>query len=107
MKSVKATDLHDILHATRIRLACLKETARHGADAVLLIMAALNDSTFRCLLARARELDIDAACEVHNNIELKRALNGGAEIIAVNDRDLRTFDVRPEPPASRESGPKA
>jgi indole-3-glycerol phosphate synthase len=73
----------------------ITEARAYGADAVLLIMAALNDSKCRCLLARARELEIDVICEVHNDIELDRALDGGAEIIAVNSRDLRTFNVDP------------
>jgi len=70
------------------------EARAHRADAVLLILAALNDADFRQFLGRARELQLDALCEVHDENELKRALEGGAEIIGVNSRDLRTFEVK-------------
>ncbi len=70
------------------------EARAHHADAVLLILAALNDADFRQFLARAHELELDALCEVHDEDELKRALDGGAEIIGVNSRDLRTFEVK-------------
>jgi len=72
------------------------EARAHRADAVLLILAALNDADFRQFLARARELQLDALCEVHNENELQRALEGGAEIIGVNSRDLRTFEMKPD-----------
>ena len=71
------------------------EARAHRADAVLLILAALNDADFRQFLARARELQLDVLCEVHNENELQRALEGGAEIIGVNSRDLRTFEMKP------------
>jgi indole-3-glycerol phosphate synthase len=70
------------------------EARAHRADAVLLILAALNDNDFRRFLAFARELQLDALCEVHDEDELKRALEGGAEIIGVNSRNLRTFEVK-------------
>ncbi|HEV2992382.1 MAG TPA: indole-3-glycerol phosphate synthase TrpC [Candidatus Angelobacter sp.] len=70
------------------------EARAHRADAVLLILAALSDKDFHRYLARARELQLDALCEVHDEDELKRALEGGAEIIGVNSRDLRTFEVK-------------
>ena len=63
------------------------------ADAILLILSALDDETFRRLLERARSLDLDALCEVHDQQELQRALEGGADIIGVNSRDLRTLQV--------------
>ena len=52
-----------------------------------------DDATFRNLLDRAESMDLDASCEVHNMEELKRALEGGADVIGVNSRDLRTFHV--------------
>lgn len=70
----------------------LEARATH-ADAILLILAALDDATFRRLLDYAQSLELDALCEVHNIDELKRALDGGADTIGVNSRDLRTFDV--------------
>lgn len=72
------------------------EARAHRADAVLLILAALNDADFRQFLARARELQLDALCEVHDAQELKRAIEGGADIIGVNSRNLRTFEVKLE-----------
>jgi indole-3-glycerol phosphate synthase len=71
----------------------LLEARAHSADAVLLILAALDDTTFQQLLARTHALELDALCEVHDQQELQRALEGGAEIIGVNSRDLRTFQV--------------
>jgi indole-3-glycerol phosphate synthase len=69
------------------------EAKAHHADAVLLIMSALTDREFRRFLSFAGQLGLDVLCEVHDEDELKRALDGGAQIIGVNSRDLRTFDV--------------
>ncbi len=71
----------------------LLEARAHRADAVLLILAALDDSRFSALLQRSRELGLDALCEVHDEKELERALRLGADIVGVNNRDLRTFHV--------------
>ena len=70
------------------------EAKAHHADAILLILGALGDEEFRSLLSRARALGLDALCEVHDEIELQRAIDGGADIIGVNSRDLRTFEVK-------------
>jgi indole-3-glycerol phosphate synthase len=70
----------------------LEARASH-ADAILLILSALDDETFHRLMERARSLDLDVLCEVHDQQELQRALEGGADIIGVNSRDLRTFQV--------------
>jgi len=72
------------------------EAKAYHADAILLILAALDDAEFRQLLARSRSLGLDVLCEVHDDNELKRALDGGADIIGVNSRDLRTFEVKLE-----------
>jgi indole-3-glycerol phosphate synthase len=71
----------------------LLEARANGADAVLLILSALGDPEFLRFRERSRELGLDALCEVHDESELQRALNLGAEIIGVNNRDLRTFAV--------------
>jgi len=71
----------------------LIEARANGADAVLLILSALDDSEFVSFHRRSRDLGLDALCEVHNESELERALDLGAEIIGVNNRDLRTFEV--------------
>lgn len=64
-----------------------------GADAVLLIVAALDDSELADLHALAVELDLDVLVEVHDEAEAERALGVGANMIGVNQRDLVTFDV--------------
>lgn len=69
------------------------EARAHGADAVLLILAALNEAEFKQLLYTAREYALDALCEVHTEEELGRALDAGCELIGVNSRDLQTFQV--------------
>jgi indole-3-glycerol phosphate synthase len=63
------------------------------ADAILLIVAALSDAELRQLFRRARELELDVLCEVHDETELARALDAGCDIIGVNSRDLHTFQV--------------
>jgi indole-3-glycerol phosphate synthase len=68
------------------------EAATVGADAVLLIAAALDDDALEKLRATAEdELGLDAVVEVHTSEELRRAVMTGARIIGVNNRDLRTF----------------
>jgi indole-3-glycerol phosphate synthase len=64
-----------------------------GADAVLLIVAALEDGELRALAARAAALGLAALVEVHDAAELDRALAAGARLVGVNQRDLRTFRV--------------
>ncbi len=64
-----------------------------GADAVLLIAAALDDAELADLAALAAEIGLDALVEVHDEAELDRALAMGADLIGVNQRDLVTFDV--------------
>jgi indole-3-glycerol phosphate synthase len=62
-----------------------------GADAVLLITAALDNVMLTRLMAEIRHLGMAALVEVHNEIELERALNAGADLIGINNRDLKTF----------------
>jgi indole-3-glycerol phosphate synthase len=64
-----------------------------GADAVLLIVAALSDDELVGFLSLAQELSLDALVEVHDEVELERALDAGAELVGVNQRDLATFSV--------------
>jgi indole-3-glycerol phosphate synthase len=71
----------------------LVEARAYGADAVLLIVAALEAEELSRLARRARELELDVLCEVHEETELKRALDAGCDLIGVNSRDLRTFQV--------------
>ena len=70
------------------------ESAAAGADALLLIVAVLNDETLvRLRTLTEDELGMDALVEVHTRDELQRAINAGARLIGVNNRDLRTFNV--------------
>jgi indole-3-glycerol phosphate synthase len=69
------------------------EARAHGADAILLIVAALGDAELAELLGHARRLGMDALVEVHDDAEMARAAATGAEVIGINNRDLRTFTV--------------
>jgi indole-3-glycerol phosphate synthase len=70
------------------------ESAAAGADALLLIVAALEDEGLASLLRLTEEeLGMDALVEVHTAEELERASRAGARIVGVNNRDLRTFEV--------------
>jgi indole-3-glycerol phosphate synthase len=71
----------------------LYEARAAGADAVLLIVAALNRAQLRDLLALTRSLGMAALVESHSEAELEVALESGAEVLGVNNRDLRTFEV--------------
>ena len=71
----------------------LLEARAAGADAVLLIVAALDRETLRALHRAARGLDLDALVEVHDERELETAIEAGADVIGVNNRNLRTLDV--------------
>lgn len=72
----------------------IREAAAAGADAVLLIVAALGDDDLRALAAAAQELGLAVLVEVHDQAELDRALAAGARVIGVNSRNLRTLEVR-------------
>jgi indole-3-glycerol phosphate synthase len=86
------------------RLPCLRkdfivdelqivEARATGADAILLIVAALSHAELISLAASARANHLDVLCEVHDSAELRRALDAGFETIGVNNRDLQTFRV--------------
>jgi indole-3-glycerol phosphate synthase len=67
------------------------EARAAGADAVLLIVATLDDETLASLIAAASEAGVDAVVEAHTREEIDRAVGFGATIIGVNNRDLTTF----------------
>jgi len=69
------------------------EARAHSADAVLLIVASLTDVELDRLSLVARAQGLDVLCEVHDEDELRRALDAGCDLVGVNTRDLRTFQV--------------
>jgi indole-3-glycerol phosphate synthase len=71
----------------------LYEAAANGADAVLLIVAALEDEELAELYGQARELDLDCLVEVHDEPELERALMVDADVIGINNRNLADLSV--------------
>jgi indole-3-glycerol phosphate synthase len=71
----------------------LVEARANCADAILLIVAALAPQDLRQLRKAASMLGLDVLCEVHDEQELERALDAGCDIIGVNNRNLRTFEV--------------
>ena len=71
----------------------LFEARAAGADAVLLIVAALDQIQLTALQQRARDLELAVLVEVHNEVELVRAVDSGARVIGVNNRNLRTLEV--------------
>src|SRR5690348_1913646 len=87
----------------------LYEAAVNGADAVLLIVAALDDEQLRSLYQEARSIDLDCLVEVHHAEELEHALDAGAEVIGINNRNLddmsvdieTTYELMPDVPAGK------
>ncbi|MFW5471499.1 indole-3-glycerol phosphate synthase TrpC [Knoellia sp. CPCC 206435] len=74
----------------------LWEARAHGADIILLIVAALDDTELAHLHALARELGMTALVEVHDEGETQRAVDAGASVIGINARNLKTLEVHPE-----------
>jgi indole-3-glycerol phosphate synthase len=71
----------------------IAEARRMGADAVLLIVAALADARLAMLEACARDLGMAVLVEVHDGVELDRALRLATPLVGINNRNLHTFDV--------------
>jgi indole-3-glycerol phosphate synthase len=69
------------------------EAAQWGADAILLIVAILSDRQLHAFRALATDAGLSALVEVHDDTELDRALSAGADLIGVNNRNLKTFQV--------------
>src|SRR5204863_2288502 len=74
----------------------LLEARSFGADAILLIVALLDAAALKELLSEAKELALDALVEVHTEGELEIALECGARLIGINNRDLKSFAVKLE-----------
>jgi indole-3-glycerol phosphate synthase len=87
----------------------LYEAKVAGADAVLLVVGSLEQSDLASLYAQARELDLDALVEIHDDEELERALELDCDVIGINNRNLedfsvdiqRTFDLLADVPAGK------
>ncbi len=76
--------------STRYEIA---QSAAYGADAVLLIVAGLDDAQLQCCMDEAAAYHLDALVEVHDSAQLARALAAGAKLIGINNRNLRTFET--------------
>lgn len=96
------SDLKDVRDAVDLPILCkdfiidqlqIQLAAAHGADLILLIVAALDDRRLTDLYQYAKDLGLEILVEVHNQIELERAIGMGAELIGINNRDLKTFKV--------------
>jgi indole-3-glycerol phosphate synthase len=72
------------------------EARAHGADAILLILALVDDELARDLITAAEEHDMDVLCEAHTEDDVRRALDLACPIIGVNARDLTTLQVDPQ-----------
>jgi indole-3-glycerol phosphate synthase len=71
----------------------IHEAVIAGADAILLIVAALDDDTLHALYEEAKSFQLDVLVEVHNLQEMDRALELGADLIGINNRNLKTFEI--------------
>ncbi|MCS7063291.1 MAG: indole-3-glycerol phosphate synthase TrpC [Methylacidiphilales bacterium] len=89
----KAVDLPILRKDFIIHEVQLYQSVVAGADAVLLIVAALDQQTLQHLHTLARDLQLDVLVEVHTHEEIDRALEIDARIIGINNRDLKTFTV--------------
>ncbi len=72
------------------------EARANCADAILLIVAALDQKELESLAKSARSHHLDVLCEAHDEPELQRALDAGCDLIGINSRNLRTFEVNLE-----------
>src|SRR5690625_2227612 len=95
-------DLRAVREAVSLPILCkdfmidqiqIDQAKAAGANIILLIVAALDHEKLTSLYSYAKELDLEVLVEVHNEDEMERALNLGANMIGVNNRDLKTFEV--------------
>ena len=74
----------------------IEDAALAGASAVLLIAAILKDEEIKDFMKRAKDLGLDVLSEAHDEMEMERMLKAGANIVGVNNRDLRDFTIHME-----------
>lgn len=95
-------DLNKVANHTKLPCLCkefiidpyqIYEARTMGADAILLIVRILTDDELKSFLQEASRLEMAALVETHNEEEIKRALNAGAHIVGINNRDLDTLEV--------------
>ncbi|ASN07222.1 indole-3-glycerol phosphate synthase TrpC [Virgibacillus necropolis] len=95
-------DLRAVREAVDLPLLCkdfmidtiqIDQAKNAGATIILLIVAALSESKLRELYHYAKQHDLEVLCEVHNEAEMEVAINLGANLIGVNNRNLKTFEV--------------
>ena len=102
--SFQGSDAHFRAARAAVSLPCIRkeflvdpwqvlESRSLGADAILVILAMVDDRIARALMDEARRLGMDALVEVHDETEMARACDLGADLVGVNNRDLRTFTV--------------
>ena len=88
-----ATDLPLLCKDFFMDPAQVHQARRHGADAILVILAMTDDATSRELIETANAVGMDALVETHTEDEVRRAVDLGATLIGINNRDLHTFDT--------------
>jgi len=94
LRSVRAaTDLPILRKDFMIDPLQVYEARDAGADAILIILSMTNDTVNRRLISAAKEMDMDVLVETHNAAEVRRALALGADLIGINNRNLKTFET--------------
>jgi indole-3-glycerol phosphate synthase len=102
--SFQGADEHFMAARTAVSLPCIRkeflvdpwqvvESRSLGADAILVIMAMVDDALAIDLVSSAEVLGMDALIEVHDTLEMERALKLNSKLIGINNRNLKTFDV--------------
>jgi indole-3-glycerol phosphate synthase len=92
-RAKRAASLPVVMKDFIVEASQLMSAAAAGADAVLLLASLLSANQIRRFIELLDEFSIDALVEVHDEAELERAIEAGASLIGVNNRDLRTFEV--------------